>query len=303
MAGYVELTSEGIKFIRKVCEGNGNTLLRGKSTDKVTDKTSKYYNPHGVLPYCEPATAIDKIWISNAKDNSGKILTTNAQLGEMLIYWFNKYSKEYGLNANIVAAQSYAESGYKIWIYPLTSSASGITQFIMITIYGIVILNPDKSFTQAEIDALTKNWTTTDKGKSSFLFSDNGTGKYNRPFLHQNICDNPQISIKAQCSYLKYIAKKTDGLASSTLFGYSRGDGLVSPSYTESIQKAYRHGKGNGYEKEGIIYVERIFKLLGVKPTAQGGNPKGYFGYDDLDMNGTFIQWNAEIAETELRKL
>lgn len=288
MSGYVALREEGVKFIKKVCEGNGNSLLQGK-------------NDSGALPYCNPPTPSNKIWICKPTDSAGKILTTNTQLGEMLVYWFNKYSKQYGLNANIVAAQAYAESGYKLWNYPLTSTASGICQFVMETIYDIIVSNRDGSFTEAEINAITKNWTTDNKDITTFKV--NHTGKNNRPFLHQNVCNNPQIIIKAQCSYLKFIADKyTDGIASSTLFGYSRGQGVAFPSYTKSIEAARNSKFGAGYEKEGIIYVERIFRLLGVKPNEKGGSPKGYFGYDELNMNGTFSEWDAEIAETELRQ-
>jgi len=278
----ITLKEQGKSFIRSVCEGVGNSLLVGKGK--------------GPLPYCYPETLPTKIWYSKPKYN-GTLIETNQQLGEALIEWFNKYGKQYQIDPNVVAAQAYVESGYNLWNYPLTSTASGINQFIATTVYSMIINN--KNFTQEEKNALTVGWSGSTSDKDTFNVA-KLIGKRNRPFGHQNICDNPEIMIKAQFVYLKYISDKySKGITSSTLFGYSRGEGLVAPSYSESIQKAAKHKAG--YELEGVNYVLRIFNLLGSKPTQKNGNRHGYFGYDDLGMNQNFDSYKAEVDETNLR--
>jgi len=273
---YTALKQEGINFIRNVCKNQGNKLLSGKVSD-------------GPLPYCNPPTSPDKIWYAHPKDDSGVLITTSIALGEALIKWFNKYSEQYELNANIIAAQAYAESGYILWNYPLTSSASGISQFVNDAVYDIIIRNQDKTFSTDEISAITKDFTQHIPIAPKVTI-----GKKNKPYLHQNICDNPQIMIKAQCSYMKIIANRCDGIASSSLFGYNRGPEYSFPSYTKSITSASNHK--SGYEEEGINYVYRIFNIL--------GNPKynknGYFGLDELNLNEPFNEFNAEIAISNL---
>jgi len=76
--------------------------------------------------------------------------------------------------------------------------------------------------------------------------------------------------IKAQYVYMDYIGSKCDYLASTTLFGYNRGDGFVRKTYIDSILRASWY-KMN-YHLEGISYVEKIFNYLNK-----------YFGYN-LDM-------------------
>lgn len=304
MAGFVELTQKGKDFITNVCSNaSDNELLYGKSSYKINDISDKNYNPNGVLPYCIPETLSTKYWTCKPKNSSGNVITTNEELGEMLIKWFNLYSKQYDLDANIIAAQSYVESGYVLWNYPLTSSASGIGQFISSAVFEIIISNNDKSFTTSEIGLLTKNMTGDLSDINSFVVS-NTQGRKNRPFLHQNICDNPQIMIKAQCSYMNRIAKRTDGIASSTLFGYSRGPGYVYPSYTKSIKNTVNK-KNESYVTEGINYVERIFNILGNPKYIYFKNLKkyGYFGYDQLNITDTFNSFNAEIEEGKLQLL
>jgi hypothetical protein len=277
------ITEQGKAFIRSVCEGIGSSLLNGK-------------NNEGSLPYCYPETSPSKVWYSQAKYN-GTLIKTNQELGEALIVWFNKYGQQYQMDPNVIAAQAYAESGYKLWNYPLTSTASGINQFIATTVYSMIINN--SNFTQAEKNALTVGWSGNTMDMDTFRV-DKPLGSRNRPYGHQNICNNPEIMIKAQFVYLKYISDKyTKGITSSTLFGYSRGEGLCTPSYSTSIQKAAKYK--SGYELEGVNYVLRIFNLLGKKPTQKGGNPHGYFGYDDLGMNLPFDSYKAEVDETNLR--
>lgn len=287
---YSGLTQSGKAFIRKVCAGDSRTLLDGKSSAKYSKKDS-LYNMDGHLPFCSPPCPV-KTWYSNAQYN-GKKINTNQELGEALIVWFNKYSKIFELDANIIAAQAYAESGYNVWAYPLTSTASGISQFITEAVFDVIVTNKyssqeDQKFTSAEISAITKNLSGNTKVASTFTV-DKPQGKKNRATLHQNIIDNPEIMIKGQCCYMKYIGSLCDNLASSALFGYNRGPKYSYPSYTKSIASAT---DSRNYQMEGIGYVYRIFNLLGNKTF----DKHGYFGYDFLKLNEPFDKYLAECT-------
>lgn len=310
---FIAITSQGEAFIRNVCKGDGNSLLRGNKPSVIKAENSNYYNPNGVLKYCYPEVDADKIWISNATDDNGNLITTNEQLGECLIKWYNDYAKLFEMDANILAAQAYIESNYKIWTYALTSTASGISQFIVETVFDVIITNKNATkneykFTDTEIAAITKNVS----GGNLKIFDTYNVstilGRTNRPFIHQNIIDNPKIMIKAQFVYMKYISNKCGGYASSTLFGYNRGHGYAYPSYTKSIEQT-KINAPKGYEVEGINYVFKVFCLLGKKyvpndNSVAKGNPLGYFGYDgsinsalNLKLNEPFDSFAAQIVE------
>jgi hypothetical protein len=296
---YSGLTKAGKSYITNICAGTSRSLLDGKSKDKIKDPANKYYNPDGVLPFCTPKTSASKIWYSQARYN-GNLIQNNQQLGVALIDWFNKYGKIFEMDANIIAAQAWAESAYNLWIYPLTSTASSISQITSDTIYSIVVKNkfatkPEYKFTTEEIAAITKNLSGDINNGNNY---DVGyeQGRKNRPILHQNMIDNPEIMIKAQYAYMKFIASQCDGIASSALFGYNRGPYLpVSPSYTKSIAKAISRF-GEGYEKEGIDYVYKIFQLLGN----QNYKKEGWFGYFWLKLNEPFDKYTAEVDESNI---
>lgn len=304
---YKQLTEEGKKFIRKECVSTEKSLLSGKSSQKIKDPTSKYYNPHGVLPFCSPAISPNKIWNANVVYN-GLPISTNQVLAEALIDWYNKYGRIYEMDANVLVAQAFQESRYFIWSYALTSTASGISQFTNEALFDMVITNKHPeiapTFTQAEIDAITKNINgNINDFKGTFSV---GTlrGKQNRPILHQNIIDNPEIMIKAQFRYMKYIANKCNSLTSSTLFGYSRGPAYAKPSYVESINHCIANAKP-GFEEEGIDYVFKIFSILGDKNNELVSvKTKGfYFGYDFLGMveNNNFNPFDAKAIDSLTR--
>lgn len=293
MAEYIVLTEKGKAFIRSKCSGTGNSLLYGKSPYKIKDTTSKYYNPDGVLPFCSPATSPTKMWLASPK-YEGKTITTNSEFGEALIKWYDKYAKLYLLDANVLAAQAFQESGYKAWNYPLTSTASGLCQFINDAVFDWVI---DKSkytsitpkFTDDEIALITKNIVGNKSNFKETYSVGSQQGKQNRPILHQNVIDNPDLMIKAQCRYMRYLANRCDSLASSALFGYSRGPGNATSSYAESITKAKVYNTSGTYHEEGVDYVYKIFKLL-----------YDNFGYNFLEMQETpdpkFDKFNTSIA-------
>lgn len=274
---FIQLTKSGKDFIRSKCSGSGNSLLRGKNSY--------------VLPKANPPVNPSKIYISNSIDHSGKPLITNEQLGESLIVWYNKYGKIYGLDANVLAVQTLHESGFKVWNYSKTG-ALGLTQFIPGTIYNIIISNgflnggikTEPFFTETEANKLTNNIDGNIRTSSTYISSNN------RENLHQNVIDNPELMIKAQFRYMKFIANRCDNITSSTLFGYNRGHGLSVPSYAKSVSNAIKYRKD--WEIEGINYVYRIFKTL-----------FNDFGYKHLNMsdNDEFNEFKAIIDDGVLR--
>ena len=285
---FKKLTNEGKKFIRTITKGDGNSLLTGRN---------RY-----TLPFSD-LEGITTTFTSNALDRFGRPITTNSQLGESLIFWFDFYAKQYDIDANIIAAQAYQESVYKVWNYAATSTASGISQFIGITVYDTIIKNRGVSpnFFASEIAKITKNLELPDQ-LDSYKQRGKGTSpssrkraRTNRSKLHQNIIDNPDLMIKAQCKLMRTIADRNNRLASNSLFAYNRGSGLRGTTYTEIIRKTSQE-KGNEYIKEGIIYVERIFGYLGDKDNTEVSLPsvvKGiWFGYD---IDFTFDDFIADL--------
>ena len=166
-----ELTNDGKKFIRNVCSSAAaDSLLSGTN---------------GPLPYSKPET--NKTWTANIAG-----VATNFDLGEKLIELFETYGKKYNLDANILAAQAYAESGYKVWNYASNSDASGIGQFVMQTIYGVIVSKSQYSgvegFTNAEIEKITNGLDQPDVVTSyNPKETVNTVAKENRPILHQNV--------------------------------------------------------------------------------------------------------------------
>ena len=277
---FTKLSVEGLKFIRKVCEGNGNSLLQGKH---------KYALPYSDLP-------ASQTWVCNIQDptDSNITITTNKQLGEALIFWFNKYAEIYQLDANVIAAQAFAESTYYAWNFAGgKSTASGINQFTMQTIYWVIVENlghprVSNAMTPMEIATITANLRNP-LSKNSYSVGSTlpADAYFNRPILHQNVINNPGIMIKAQCYYMKNIADKSDSLASTALFCYSRGM-YMSKTYSRTIQRCDEDNTGNlKYKDEGLNYVLKIFGILGDKNNYLESKGLGkykphgiYFGYD-----------------------
>lgn len=277
---YVPLTQDGKAFIRHIGNSTQNNgLITGGNSYPLPYASSNVYN-----------------FTAKAYDHNNKLITSNTQLCESLIVWFDKYSKIYDLDANIIAAQAIAESGFKIWNYSETG-AMGLTQFTMTTVYDVLISNNysvTPKFSDDEIGKITSGVTDL-SFQTSYFNSDSSNAntravaKSNRLIVHQNIIDNPEIMIKAQCRLMKKIAQNNQHWASSTLFLYNRASGISSKSYTDAIIKVDNMFKGT-YINEGLKYVKHIFGLLGDKNNKYAkGDHKGYsFGYDtkiDIDPN------------------
>jgi len=249
MGKIIKLSESGETFIRSICNGNGTAHVSGGASY--------------VLPYCTPKSTL-KVWTSNQNINGG--IETDGQLADALIRLYNKYGELYSIDPNIMVAQAHTESGLYIWNYAPNSTASGISQFIVGTIHELIISNNRGEFSNAERQAITKNingytfTSSTSQPKDPFLVN-NELGRQNREQLHQNTIDNLEIMIKAQFVYMRFISSRCDGLASSALFGYNRGPYYVKgTSYVQAITTA--KNVSVGYEKEGIDYVYKIFKLL-----------------------------------------
>lgn len=329
-----ELTSEGKKFITKVCSGNGNSLLVGND---------------GILPYAldDDGNTVNKQWIAEPIYN-GKIITTNNELGNALIDWFEKYGQMYNINPNFLAAQAYVESGYRIWSFDKeknineSSTASGINRFTMLMTYSIIVNNFSDVYPKmwekedrvtigpSEIpknDALLKitNNLTNALSPESYKPENSNTNpesiiisKKNRYYLHQNIINNPEIMIKAQARYMRYISDVCNNLASASLFTYSRGLPYAADTYTRAIKKLKKDKNINNdndpYLKAGLNYVLKIWGVLGDKdnklePFDKKYKPEGeYFGYNylfnnDKDLNSypnkNFSPFEGNVSESD----
>jgi len=285
-----KISKKGEEFIRSKINGTGTSYLSGSAKDKYGSVPD---NPTKVLPFCNPLTNINDVWTSNPNINGG--VRTNDELATALIKWYNKYAETFEMDANVMIAQAYQESGLKVWNYAVNSTACGITQFVDNTFLALIQNNRNR-FSTAELQALTTGMYdyTYQPGvtppKDRFLKTER-LGKKNRAIIHQNIVDNPEIMIKAQFDYMDYIGTYCGDLASSTLFRYNRGLMTLkkTSSYTEVIEMAQSPKRSKDYEVEGINYVYAIFKLL-----------YDNFGYKKLNITdeakNNFDSFNASLG-------
>lgn len=320
-----QLTPEGKNFIRNVCinENQNNRLLTGNASKNIGNKIG--------LPNTEPPTPNSYVWVCKPKfpDNpttfeGNRIITTGTELAEALIIWFNTLGKRYQIDANIMAAQAYVESKFQLWTY--SSTAMGISQFTMETIYTVLVNNFNEGLNNIDIqnrniitsgltNPLDINSYRINEGKSRIP-------NQNKAILHQNLCDNPQILLEAQFKYMRRLSDRTNNLASSALFCYNRGSAFAMSTYSTTIEKAknYKSGNDSEYYKEGVDYVLKTFIVLGDKSNALAFNGRKtktkniYFGYDHLFKyidnkneefnqliweNNNFQVFDANIQESE----
>ena len=250
------ITNEGVAFMKSIANKNGATGLIGG--------TKSY-----VIPYSSETTPV--LHSANALDKDGKSITTNLQLINSLIFWINNYSKQYDLDPNIISAQCFMESGYQMWTYSteayglsqFTIPTYGLSQFTIPTYYDIVINNGKGKFTQIEVEKIVKDLSDVGvcgKYKKSSIFyteKDNAIDKQtsinNRVQLYQNIIDNPEIMIKAQCVLMDEISNRNDDYASSSLFAYNVGSMLHGTTYYDIVNKQIKNS--------GISSSEKIYEF------------------------------------------
>jgi hypothetical protein len=289
---FKPLTKKGQEFIFNRCLANsafGNNRFTGKR---------KFALPKSTL-------SNSTVFTATPVDESNTPIQTPEELAKNLISWFNRYSELYLLDANIIAAQAYAESGYNLWIYS-EGGAMGISQLLDSAIFETIVKNR-KEF-QVEYDELTTGLSgdTTDirnyipsygtrDGKVKSTQDTIALAKRNRAKLFQNIINMPKIMIKMQCHLMNFIGQRNNNLASSSLYAYNRGGYLTSTSYDDMIIKTQKR-YGDEYIKEGLIYVNRIFNLLGgVEPLIPIG-----FGYDvnytHADLQGFALDGGSVLS-------
>jgi hypothetical protein len=135
----LQLNETGKNFIRTICAGNGDSLISGKNR----------YN----LSF-SPVQDTPTTFTANAVDHLGQPITSNQQLGEALIFWYNKFAEISRVDASILAAQGYAESRYRLWHYGRASSSQGLSDLTSRQIYRYIINNT--------IDSVTNNLENLD---------------------------------------------------------------------------------------------------------------------------------------------
>lgn len=243
------ITNQGIDFMKSIASKYGtNGLITGKKSYRIPFSTETSPQTH----------------TANALNKDGNLITTNLQLIDSLVFWINKYSKQYDLDPNIISAQCFVESTYCLWTYAGgDSSACGISQFTIPTFYDIVINNSKREFSEAEINKITVGLsnvgTYTNYYQKAFYTkdSDNTNDKQlsinNRLPLYQNIINNPEILIKAQCILMSEISNNNDNLASSTAFAYNVGSQLKGKDYYDIVNKKIKNS-GSGSTDKIIVF-------------------------------------------------
>lgn len=261
---YKQITKDGEKFIRDACKANSN-------------------NFSGSLPYSlGRSTASANTTFTAVAKYQNVVLSDYNTLADALIFWINQYSNQYLLDANVIAAQTYIESNYKLWEYSNSgdnnkSSAMGISQLYDNEVWDLffnndraAINNPkDQTLfdSNQSIISFGLSGDTTDI-RNIIPYQDNANQDTNtialgnRVVLFQNIMNNPEIMIQVQCRYMSEIGSRNNNLAASSLFAYTTNGYLTSKTYNEIINNA---SKGHLAVKPGIDYVDKIFKVLGGK--------------------------------------
>ena len=297
----VKISNKFFTFLEAVGDSTGDIYNWVKNPDKFRNQ---FFTTNNNVSSDENQFQAEKEkYIVNTITDKRVEITTNKELSDAIISIVNYYSIIYELDANIIAAQLYVESAFKLWVYPKNSTASGISQFTMPTIYGIGISNRIKGvepFTNAEKEKL-KNGLNIPNDPESYNARTNRIARENRPVLHQNFIDNIDLMIKIQCRYMAHIATQTKSLASSTLLGYSRGPAYALNTYSKSVNKLIRiEKKRSSYTNEGLNYVKKIFNLLG---DSFGYFKREYIGVDGnthiFDMSKPFEIYETTVSESD----
>jgi hypothetical protein len=208
----------------------------------------------------------------NVLSETPNVVMTNSNYAEAIISMINYYSAKYNLNANIIAAEEYKESGYRTANYSYnkdrTVAAMGMSQFITETAIRAILKSSE--FTSTEKNSLLKGMSTNDTAMLLSPFKSNSEIKYERnimksdtnlPIFMQNVFDNPEIMIKAHCSLIESIERQCNGLASSSIFCYYHGSHYAK-NYAATIERARMNGISEADISTGVKYVYGIFDTL-----------------------------------------
>ena len=159
------LTKTGESFIKTICSGTStNTLISGKY---------RYNLPLSDLQFV-PTT-----FTADMKDRNGSGIGNNAQLGDELVFWFNKYAEEANIDANLLAAQAYIDSGYRAWHYDKINSGSGISNLAAIRVYSHIV----NSELPTTFEGLNNSFIEQDS-RNFFVYNSNGQAFSNSRFTN-----------------------------------------------------------------------------------------------------------------------
>lgn len=291
-----KLTNTGKEFIRTICKGNDNSLITGK------------YNYN--LPFSRISNS-GITFTANVIDHIGNTIIKNKELGEALIYWYDKYAELLDFDANLLAAQGYIESGFRLWHYSKNDSGSGLADLVSKRIYRHIIRTeyPETTeslrspkFTEDEINKIIVGLTNPTEYLSYVYVGSETTPEIsevainNRQQLHQNIINNPEISIKAQAIIMSEIGYRNNFIISNMLFAYNRNYLISDKNYPLLVEKTTKKF-GDDFVKIGLDYVEEILRCLSDKDNNKLNKkitkPKGiWFGYDidfSVDKFNSFL--------------
>lgn len=284
---YKKLNQSGKEFIRTICNTDG------ADNDNMFIGRMKYDLPLSNTVIGN--NGIESIII----DNDGNVIETNDEYATYLIYLFEFYANQLELDANVLAAQAYVESGYKSYYYDKSSSKCGISGLNSKLIYDYIVNGNTAetleslsglSWESDEIDYITTG-ITNPLDRNNYIYfsyendSDNITiARNDRLQLLFNVASNPNLMIKAQANLFNEITQRNNYVLSSTLFSYSRSIKLKSKQYVDLLDKAGRK-YGDTYTTVGIKYVESVFQALSDKNNdklkVKTKKPKGIsFGLD-----------------------
>ena len=279
-----KLTKTGEEFIKTICSGNSNSLLKGKY---------KYNLPFSI------SSNSSVTYESIIKDHIGGNVSNNTQLGEELIYLFNKYGEINGIDSNLLAAQAYADSGYRTWHYNQFDSGSGIVNLQSIRVFTNIVKSAQPetfeglnniSFEDWEISLIT-NGLTNPLDEISYLYRGSKINnesliiaERNKTQLHQNVINNLDIVIRAQANIMSEILTRNNGIVANALFAYATYWMLVGKSYPDMVDTVGRE-YGDNMIKKGTDYANLVFRILGDKNNTEIKTkitkPVGiWFGYD-----------------------
>ena len=272
-----KITPKGVEFIKNRCNVFSTS---GRVRGSVLSGSYNYNQKNGKILKGETLTP-------NIIGDDGRVIGDVNIYANQLITWFEKYGNDYNMNPNVLAAQSYQESEYRAYAYPAGSTAMGVTQFLVPTIFDVIITNRFGGFTQTEIDIITNGIIGDKKEKKTYIVVSGDYDKFvdsnrneatlaidNSRILFQNVMNNPNLMIKAQAIFLSKIANNHNNLAASTLTLYFAGPLLRSNGTSRLNSKTYgnlldsmtldRDGKTyrntfNG----GVKYAREIFEILG----------------------------------------
>lgn len=178
------LTENGKNFIRRVAtyfngqKGGSRSLIEGNNGKMVNSNSPS-----------------DKIWVANVINKyTNKVISNNNELAEYLIQLYDEYSAQYAVDANVIAAQGFQESEFRVWVYNnVNSTASGIPQILMKTVYDIIYTY--KWLSTDEKNALIKDMEYPERktswidvvGDNEQTAADKERQTRNHPILHQNM--------------------------------------------------------------------------------------------------------------------